>query len=76
MKRTIYPTHDLELAVVIFTLKLWQYYLYGEHCEIDTDHKRIKYLFTKKELNLRQRRWLELPKDYDIIILYHREKQM
>lgn len=52
-----YPTHDLELATVIFALKIWRYYLYGEHCEIFTDHKSLKYIFTQKELNMRQRRW-------------------
>ena len=66
-----YPTHDLELAAVVFALKLWRHYLYGEHCDIFTDHKSLKYLFTQKELNLRQRRWLELLKDYDISIQYH-----
>jgi hypothetical protein len=58
-----YPTHDLELAAVVFTLKIWRHYLYGEHCEIYTDHKSLKYFFTQKELNMRQRRWLELLKD-------------
>jgi hypothetical protein len=48
-----YPTHDLELAAVIFALKIWRHYIYGEKCEIYTDHKSIKYLFTQKELNLR-----------------------
>jgi hypothetical protein len=52
-----YPTHDLELAAVIFALKIWRHYLYGEHTEIYTDHKSLKYIFTQKELNLRQRRW-------------------
>nr|CAD1821754.1 unnamed protein product [Ananas comosus var. bracteatus] len=66
-----YPTHDLELAAVVFALKLWRHYLYGERCEVYTDHKSLKYLFTQKELNLRQRRWLELLKDYDLTILYH-----
>ena len=50
-----YPTHDLELVVVVFALKIWQYYLYGEKCRIYTDHKSRKYLLTQKELNLRQR---------------------
>ena len=53
-----YPTHDLELAAVIFALKIWHHYLYGATCEIYTDHKSLKYLFTQKELNMRQRRWL------------------
>ena len=51
-----YPTHDLELAAVVFALKIWRHYLYGERCEIYTDHKRLKYFFTQKELNMRQRR--------------------
>ena len=66
-----YPTHDLELAAVMFALKIWRHYLYGEKCEIYTDHKSIKYFFTQKELNMRQQRWLELVKDYDCDILYH-----
>ena len=66
-----YPTHDLELAVVVFALKIWKHYLYGEKCRVYTDHKSLKYLLTQKELNLRQRRWLELFKDYDCIIDYH-----
>lgn len=66
-----YPTHDLELAAVVFALKLWRHYLYGEKCEIYTDHKSLKYLFTQKELNMRQRRWIELIKDYDCTINYH-----
>ena len=66
-----YPTHDLELAAVVFALKMWRHYLYGEKCRIFTDHKSLKYLLTKKKLNLRQRRWLELFKDYDYIIDYH-----
>uniref|UniRef100_A0A7N2MWN1 RNA-directed DNA polymerase n=1 Tax=Quercus lobata TaxID=97700 RepID=A0A7N2MWN1_QUELO len=66
-----YPTHDLELAVVVFALKIWRHYLYGERCEIYTDHKSLKYFFTQKELNMRQRRWLELIKDYDCSINYH-----
>ena len=66
-----YPTHDLELAVVVFTLKILRHYLYGEKCRIFIDHNSLKYLLTQKELNLRQRRWLELFKDYDCIIYYH-----
>ena len=66
-----YPTHDLELAVVVFALKIWRHYLYGEKCRIYTDHKNLKYLLTQKELNLRQWRWLELFKDYDCVIDYH-----
>jgi len=66
-----YPTHDLELATVVFALKIWWHYLYGETCQIFTDHKSLKYLFTQKELNLRWRRWLELIKDYDCTIKHH-----
>ncbi|XP_008222092.1 PREDICTED: uncharacterized protein LOC103322015 [Prunus mume] len=66
-----YPVHDLELAAVVFALKIWRHYLYGETCQIFTDHKSLKYFFTQKELNMRQRRWLELIKDYDCTIEYH-----
>ena len=66
-----YPTHDLELDAVVFSLKIWRHYLYGEKCIIYTDHKSLKYLLTQKELNLRQRRRLELFKDYHCIIDYH-----
>ncbi|KAL0540965.1 hypothetical protein IC582_020991 [Cucumis melo] len=66
-----YPTHDLELAAVVFALKIWRHYLYGEKIQIYTDHKSLKYFFTQKELNMRQRRWLELVKDNDCEILYH-----
>ncbi|XP_038884835.1 uncharacterized protein LOC120075481 [Benincasa hispida] len=66
-----YPTHDLELATVVFALKIWRHYLYGEKIQIFTDHKSLKYFFTQKELNMRQRRWLELVKDYDCEIMYH-----
>ncbi|KAL4028406.1 hypothetical protein IC575_011602 [Cucumis melo] len=66
-----YPTHDLELAAVVFALKIWRHYLYGKKIQIFTDHKSLKYFFTQKELNMRQRRWLELVKDYDCEILYH-----
>ncbi|KAA0063711.1 DNA/RNA polymerases superfamily protein [Cucumis melo var. makuwa] len=66
-----YPTHDLELAAVVLALKIWRHYLFGEKCHIFTDHKSLKYIFYQKELNLRQRRWLELIKDYDCTIEYH-----
>ena len=64
----------MELAAVVFALKIWRHYLYGEKCIIYTNHKSLKYLLTHKELNLRQRRWLELFKYYDFIIDYHLEK--
>ncbi|KAJ9551909.1 hypothetical protein OSB04_015954 [Centaurea solstitialis] len=61
-----YPTHDMELAAVI-----WRHYLYGVKCQIYTDHKSLQYLLNQKELNMRQRRWIELLRDYDCEILYH-----
>nr|ADC55379.1 gag-pol polyprotein [Oryza brachyantha] len=66
-----YPTHDLELAAVVHALKIWRHYLIGNRCEVYTDHKSLKYIFTQPDLNLRQRRWLELIKDYDLSIHYH-----
>jgi hypothetical protein len=66
-----YPTHDLELAAVVHGLKIWCYYLLGNICHIYTDHKSLKYIFTQSELNMRQRRWLELIKDYELEIHYH-----
>ncbi|KAL2938982.1 Transposon Ty3-I Gag-Pol polyprotein [Bienertia sinuspersici] len=69
-----YPTHDLELAAIVFALKIWRHYLYGSSCKIYTDHKSLKYIFTQRELNMRQRRWLELIKDYDLEIQYHEGK--
>ena len=66
-----YPTHDLELLVVVFALKIWRHYLYGVHVDIFSDHKSLQYVFTQKELNLRRRNWLELLKDYDISLHYH-----
>ncbi|KAL0427186.1 UNVERIFIED_CONTAM: Transposon Ty3-I Gag-Pol polyprotein [Sesamum latifolium] len=66
-----YPTHDLELAAIVHALKIWRHYLYGETFHIFTDHKSLKYIPTQKELNLRQRRWIELLKDYDCTIDYH-----
>ncbi|KAL2226202.1 UNVERIFIED_CONTAM: Transposon Tf2-12 polyprotein [Sesamum indicum] len=69
-----YPTHDLELAAIVHALKIWRHYLYGEKFQILTDHKSLKYILTQKELNLRQRRWIELLKDYDCTIDFHPEK--
>nr|GFC95838.1 RNA-directed DNA polymerase [Tanacetum cinerariifolium] len=59
------------LGSVVFALKIWRHYLYGESCDIFTDHKSLKYIFTQRELNMRHRRWLELLKDYDTNIQYH-----
>ncbi|KAJ9556056.1 hypothetical protein OSB04_010670 [Centaurea solstitialis] len=66
-----YPVHDLELVAVVFALKLWRHYLYGTKCTLFTDHKSLQHIFDQKELNMRQRRWLELLKDYDCDLLYH-----
>jgi hypothetical protein len=65
------PTHDLELAAVVHALKTWRHYLYGKKCDIYTDHKSLKYIFTQLLLNMRQQRWLELIKDYELEIHYH-----
>jgi hypothetical protein len=66
-----YPTHDLELAAVVHALKIWRHYLIRHKSDIYTDHKSLKYIFTQSDMNLRQRRWLELIKDYDLEIHYH-----
>ena len=66
-----YPTHDLELAAIVFALKIWRHYLYGAQFCVFSDHKSLKYLFDQKELNMRQRRWMEFLKDYDFELLYH-----
>jgi len=66
-----YPTHDLELTAVVHALKIWRHYLIGHKCEIYTDHKSLKYIFTQSDPNLRKRRWLELIKDYDLEVHYH-----
>jgi hypothetical protein len=69
-----YPTHDLKLAVVVHSLKIWRHYLIGKRCELYTDQKSLKYIFTRMDLNLRQMRWLELIMDYDLGINYHPRK--
>ena len=66
-----YPTHDLELATVVHALKIWRHYLLGNKVHIFTDQKSLKYIFTQSELNMRQRRWLELIKDYNLEVHYH-----
>nr|GEX38742.1 retrotransposon protein, putative, Ty3-gypsy subclass [Tanacetum cinerariifolium] len=69
-----YTTHDLELGVVVFTLRLWRHYLYGTKCVVFTDHKSLQYILNQKEPNLRQRRWIELLSDYACEIRYRLEK--
>ncbi|GJX19188.1 putative reverse transcriptase domain-containing protein [Tanacetum coccineum] len=66
-----YTTHDLELGAVVFALKIWRHYLYGTKCTVFTDHKSLQHILDQKELNMRQRRWLELLSDYDCEIRYH-----
>nr|GEV70269.1 putative reverse transcriptase domain-containing protein [Tanacetum cinerariifolium] len=65
-----YTTHDLELGAVVFALKIWRHYLYGTKCTVFTDHKSLQHILDQKELNMRQRRWLELLSDYDCEIRY------
>ncbi|GKC40556.1 reverse transcriptase domain-containing protein [Tanacetum coccineum] len=66
-----YTTHDLKLGVVVFALKIWRHYLYGTKSVIYTDHKSLQYIFDQKDLNMRQRRWIELLSDYECEIKYH-----
>jgi hypothetical protein len=66
-----YPAHDLELAAVVHALMIWRHYIIGKRCEVYSDHKSLKYIFTQPDFNLRQRKSLELIKDYDLGINYH-----
>nr|GEW27029.1 putative reverse transcriptase domain-containing protein [Tanacetum cinerariifolium] len=66
-----YTTHDLELGAVVFALKIWRHYLHGTKCTVFTDYKSLQHILDQKELNMRQRRWLELLSDYDCEIRYH-----
>ena len=66
-----YPTHDMELAAVVFALKIWRHYLYGKEFEVYSDHKSLKYIFTQRNLSMRQRRWVEFLEDYDFTLHYH-----
>ncbi|GKB06668.1 putative reverse transcriptase domain-containing protein, partial [Tanacetum coccineum] len=70
-----YTTHDLELGAVVFALKMWRHYLYGTKCVVYTDHKSLQHILDQKELNMRQRRWLELLSDYDCELHYHPGKE-
>ncbi|GJU88322.1 putative reverse transcriptase domain-containing protein [Tanacetum coccineum] len=70
-----YTTHDLELGAVVFALKIWRHYLYGTKCTVFTDHKSLQQILNQKELNMRQRRWLELLSHYDFEIRYHPGKE-
>ena len=66
-----YPTHDLDIATVVFALKIWRHHLYEVRFEVFSNHKSLKYLFDQKELNMRQRRWMEFLKDYQFELKYH-----
>nr|GFC64232.1 putative reverse transcriptase domain-containing protein [Tanacetum cinerariifolium] len=69
-----YTNHDLELGAVVFAFKIWRHYLYGTKCTVFTDHKSLQHILDQKELNMRQRRWLELLSDYDCEIRYDPRK--
>ncbi|WMV57767.1 hypothetical protein MTR67_051152 [Solanum verrucosum] len=71
MNEKNYLTHDLKLAAMVFALKIWRYYLYDVYVDVLTDSKSLKYTFTQKDLNLRQMRWFEFLKNYDMSVLYH-----
>ena len=66
-----YPTHDMELAAIVFGLKIWCHYLYGEEFKVYSDHKSLKYIFTQRDLNMRQHRWMEVLEDYDFTLHYN-----
>ena len=66
-----YPIHDMELAAIVFALKIWCHYLYGEQFEVFSDHKSLKYIFTQQDLNIRQRRWMDYLEDYEFTLHYH-----
>ena len=70
-----YLTHDMELVAIIFTLKAWSHYLYGEQFEVFSNHKSLKYILTQRDLNMRQHRWMEFLKDYDFTLYYHLGKE-
>ena len=69
-----YPTHDMELAAIVFALKIWRHYLYGEQFEVFSDHKSLKYIFTQRNLNMRQRRWMKYMENYEFTLHYHPSK--
>ena len=65
-----YPTYDMELVAIVFALKIWRYYLYGEQFKVFSNHKSLKYIFTRWDLNMKQRRWMEYLEDYDFTLHY------
>ena len=66
-----YPTHDMDLAAIVFALKTWRYYLYGEQFKVFSDHKILKYIFAQRDLNMRQHRWMKYLEAYDFTLRYH-----
>ena len=70
-----YPTHDMEFAAIVFSLKICCHYLYGEQFEVFSDHKSLKYIFTQRDLNMRQRRWMGYLENYDFTLRYHPGKE-
>ena len=70
-----YPTHDLELATIVFALNIWCHYLYDEQFEVFSDHKSLKYIFTQRDFNMWQRKWMEYLEDYDFTLHYHPSKE-
>ena len=66
-----YPTHDMELAAIVFALNIWRHYLYSEQFEVFSDHKSLKYIFTQRDVNVRQHKWMEFLEDYDFTLHYH-----
>ena len=66
-----YPTHNMEITALVFALKIWCHYLYGEQFEVFSDHKSLKYIFTQQDLNMRQLRWMEFLEDFDFTLHYH-----
>ena len=69
-----YPTHDMELAAIVFAFNIWRPYLYDEQFEVFLDHKSLKYILTQRDLEMRQRRWMEYLEDYEFTLHYHSSK--
>ena len=69
-----YPTYDMELTTIVFALKIWRHYLYGEHFEVFLDHKSQKYIFTQRDLNMRQHRWMKYVEDCEFTLYYNPDK--
>ena len=67
-------TPHMELRAIVFALKIWRHYLYGEQFEVFSDHNSLKYIFTQRDLNMGQRKWMEFLEDYDITLHYHPSK--